>query len=118
MVMPGLGLSRSMEGTADRPRGGGPHAAATTGGNGEGGGTVTFWKVVATVATLLLCWIGTQLIVVPTHTVQIQRLEASDQHMNGRLEEVERAQAAEKSGRDELIKLLKDEQAARQKRRR
>lgn len=106
-----LGLSRSIEGAPP------PRAESASPSGGEGGGVATFWKVVAIVSVALLGWIGSQLIVVPTHTVQLQRLEAGALARDARIAEIERAQAAEKSGRDELIALLRAEQADRRRRR-
>src|SRR5689334_4095186 len=109
-----LNLNRSDAMRLPRPAAAEKGDAAADGGGG--GAASTFWKVVATVATAILLWIGSQLIVVPTHSVQLQRLEASDITQNEslrkqdeRLKEVERQQAAEKAGRDELIALLKAE---------
>lgn len=78
-------------------------------GDTEGNGKGAFWKVVGVVAIGLLAWIGTQLLVVPTHAYQLQNHET-------RITEVERQQAAHKAATDELITLLKAEAKDRRNR--
>ena len=71
-------------------------------GSENGNGKSTFWKVVGSVGLLILTWIGSQLIVVPSHGYQLHNHET-------RITEVERQQAAAKAATDELIGLLKAE---------
>lgn len=75
----------------------------------EGNGKGTFWKVVGLVSLGVLTWIGSQLIVVPAHGLQLQNHEQ-------RITEVERQQRAQQAATDELIGLLKAEAKERKAR--
>ena len=77
----------------------------------ESNGKGAFWKITAGIGVGLLVWIGTQLLVVPTHSYQLQSHET-------RITEVERQQAAQKAATDELIGLLRAEAQDRKRQRR
>lgn len=77
----------------------------------EGNGKGTFWKVIGVVGVGVLTWIGSQLLVIPTHAYQLQSHET-------RITEVERQQAAARAATNELIELLKSEARERERRNR
>ena len=75
----------------------------------DGNGKGAFWKVVGTVAILLLTWMGVQLQAVPAHEVRLNDHER-------RIAEQERLHAQEQAATRELIGLLRAEQDARARR--
>lgn len=74
--------------------------------NGNGNGKGTFWKVVGILSLGVLTWIGSQLLVIPTHGYRLDAHEV-------RIGEQERLHATQQDTLNKILAIVSDNQTAR-----
>lgn len=109
-----LGISQREADRATAPfrrRSGDAQDGAEGGGGADGPARSLFWKVVAMIALPLLAWIGTQLMAVPAHGIEIRSIDRRLVVVEEWRVEKDRRDQQAATATDELIRLLKAEQA-------